>query len=53
MNQNEISFINLTNNKDFEKLESKLNRFNPFKVLNIERYEIRHSNVLGWLLDPC
>lgn len=26
--------------------------FNPFDVLQIARTEIRHSNVLSWLLDP-
>lgn len=28
------------------------NRFNLFDVLKITRTEIRHSNVLAWLLDP-
>ena len=27
-------------------------KFNLFDVLKISRTEIRHSNVLGWLLDP-
>lgn len=40
------------NNPELEKLESKIKTFNPFSVLKIENYEIRHSNVLGWLLDP-
>ena len=40
------------NNKNLELLESKLNEFNPFRVLNIESGEIKHSNVLAWLLDP-
>jgi hypothetical protein len=26
--------------------------FNPFNILAIENYEIRHSNVLAWLLNP-
>lgn len=26
--------------------------FNMFDVLKISRTEIRHSNILGWLLDP-
>lgn len=29
-----------------------LNRFNPFKVLQIQDHEIRHSNVLSWLFSP-
>lgn len=33
-------------------LETELNHFNPFNVLKIEKYEIRHSNVLAWLLNP-
>ena len=40
------------NNEELERLESKLSEFNPFKVLKAERYEIRHSNFLAWLLDP-
>lgn len=28
------------------------NSFNPFDVLKIARAEIRHSNMLAWLLDP-
>ena len=33
-------------------LEKTLNKFNVFDVLNIVNAEIRHSNVLAWLLDP-
>lgn len=36
----------------FTLLHNHFNRFNPFKVLNVDNYEIRHSNVLAWLLDP-
>lgn len=42
----------IVNNKNLEILESKIEVFNPFKILSIENYEIRHSNVLAWLLDP-
>lgn len=42
----------IVNNHNLEILESKIDVFNPFKVLEIERYEIRHSNVLAWLLTP-
>ncbi len=33
-------------------LIAKLNQFNVFNVLKLENAEIRHSNFLGWLLDP-
>lgn len=38
--------------KEFSILHNHFNRFNPFKVLQVDKYEIRHSNVLAWLLDP-
>lgn len=38
---------------DFAKLDEKSEKFNVFKVLKLENAEIRHSNFLGWLLDPC
>ena len=41
------------NNPDLDKLESIIGTFNPFKVLGIQDFEIRHSNVLAWLLDPA
>ncbi|ENQ3077403.1 PD-(D/E)XK nuclease family protein [Bacillus cereus] len=37
---------------EFEKLHSKFNRFNPFKILRVDKFEIRHSNIISWLLDP-
>lgn len=40
------------NNQDLDRLEAMLGEFNPLKVLGVGDYEIRHSNVLGWLLDP-
>lgn len=36
----------------FAPLENELEAFNLFKVLRVDEFEIRHSNVLGWLLDP-
>ena len=33
-------------------LELQLQSFNIFDVLNIAHREIRHSNFIGWLLDP-
>ena len=44
-------YRDLLNNVDFEKLELELKTPNIFKILNISRTEIRHSNFLGWLLD--
>ena len=35
-----------------EELTPWTRRFNIFDVLKISRTEIRHSNMLGWLLDP-
>jgi len=42
----------VANNNDLEELEAQLNSFNPLKILRIENHEIRHSNILAWLLDP-
>ncbi|TYK66023.1 PD-(D/E)XK nuclease family protein [Colwellia echini] len=42
----------LLNNIDFDKLELGLKQPNIFQILGIARAEIRHSNFLGWLLDP-
>ncbi|WP_391206641.1 PD-(D/E)XK nuclease family protein [Psychrobacillus sp. L4] len=42
----------MEDSKEFSNLHNHFNRFNPFKVLQVDNYEIRHSNVLAWLLDP-
>ncbi|MFF2754016.1 PD-(D/E)XK nuclease family protein [Psychrobacillus sp. NPDC058041] len=42
----------IEDSKEFSILHNHFNRFNPFKVLQVDNYEIRHSNVLAWLLDP-
>ncbi len=42
----------LLNDIDFDKLELGLKTPNIFQILNVARTEIRHSNFLGWLLDP-
>jgi hypothetical protein len=42
----------LCKQKGFTELESKLRAFNPFRVLQVERYELRHTTTLAWLLDP-
>jgi hypothetical protein len=40
------------NNAAMAMIENHLNRFNPIRVMKMERMEIRHSAILGWLLDP-
>jgi hypothetical protein len=42
----------IANNYDLENLEAKLNEFNPLKILKVDNYEIRHSNIISWLLNP-
>ncbi len=42
----------LVGNAELEELSAILSVFNIFRVLKIEKTEIRHSNVLAWLLDP-
>ena len=42
----------IANNYDLEELEAKLNKFNPLKILKMDHYEIRHSNIISWLLTP-
>jgi len=42
----------IANNYDLEELEARLQEFNPFTVLKADHYEVRHSNVVAWLLDP-
>lgn len=39
-------------NPELELLEAGLGRFNVFDVLQAGKAELRHSNVLAWLLDP-
>lgn len=42
----------LVNNAALARLERFLGRFNPIRVMRMERMEIRHSAILAWLLDP-
>ena len=37
---------------ELEKDNKVFNKFNMFETLKITNTEVRHSNVLGWLLDP-
>ena len=40
------------NNPGLVSLDAHLGRFNPFSVLGVENYELRHSSMLSWLLNP-
>lgn len=42
----------ILNNKAVSKIQSHISNFNPIKVMKMEGMEIRHSRILGWLLDP-
>ena len=42
----------LLENPELDKLEGLLSQFNIFETLNIVQTEVRHSNVLAWLLNP-
>jgi len=39
-------------NPELDKLENLLSDFNIFETLKSEYTEVKHSNVLAWLLDP-
>ena len=40
------------NNQKLDRLDAYPNRFNPIRIMRMEGMEVRHSNILGWLLDP-
>jgi hypothetical protein len=40
------------NNPEINQIEAHLKRFNPIKTMGMQHMEIRHSAILGWLLDP-
>jgi len=46
------ALFELENDSIFQKLNQEVNSFNGLKVLRLENHEIRHSNVLAWLLNP-
>lgn len=46
------SIAQLEHSRDFARLHQKFHQFNPLKVLRVDQFEIRHSNVLAWLLNP-
>lgn len=39
-------------NPELDRLENLLSEFNIFETLDLRHAEIRHSNVLAWLLNP-
>ncbi|MBZ5201987.1 PD-(D/E)XK nuclease family protein [Planomicrobium chinense] len=45
------NITNLIYSKQFEELNRMFKAFNPLKVLRMDSHEIRHSNVLAWLLN--
>lgn len=49
---NSRDLLELENDLKFHQLNEKVNSFNALKVLRLENHEIRHSNVLAWLLNP-
>ena len=51
--QEELTTLyNFIKDPDLPLLESKLQEFNIFSILNLNRQEIRHSAMLAWLLNP-
>lgn len=50
--QLEIKYSNLLQDRNFIKLELLYQKPNIFSALKLAHHEIRHSNFLGWLLDP-
>lgn len=46
------TILQLENSTKFHELHQHFDQFNPLKVLRVDQYEIRHSNVLAWLFDP-
>ena len=42
----------LINNPRFADIDAYISRFNPIRVMKMENMEIKHSAILGWLLDP-
>ena len=55
MTVDDLEFLTkfVVNNPDLERLEARLAEFNIFEVLGAVRQELRHSDFLGYLLDPA
>lgn len=49
--QDELEAL-FVNNADLDQIAAYLNRFNPIRVMRMEGVEVRHSNILAWLMDP-
>lgn len=45
------NLANMIYSREFEELNRLFKTFNPLKVLRMDNHEIRHSNVLAWLMD--
>lgn len=45
--------LSIVHDPEVQKLSVMLGQFNPFDVLKIEKFEIRYTNTLAWLLDPA
>jgi PD-(D/E)XK nuclease superfamily protein len=54
MAENDLNYKlrDLVMDPSLEELELKIKAPNIFTILKSERIEIRHSNFIGWLLDP-
>ena len=52
--EEEVDALNdlVINCNELRELQGLLGEFNTFRVLGIEDMEIRHSNILAWLLTP-
>ncbi len=46
------ALLRLAADEDFLLLHERLTCFNPFSVLKLKGYEIRHLNMFAWLLNP-
>ncbi|OZG63308.1 PD-(D/E)XK nuclease superfamily [Bifidobacterium lemurum] len=44
--------IDLLHDPNFSALERRLNRINVFEIADVRDREIKHSNLLRWLMDP-
>lgn len=52
MNTITEKLLELEKDEHFKKLKALLQRPNIFQILRLDRYEIRHSNFIAWLLNP-
>jgi len=51
--ENQLQSFVIEENQNLERIRSQLREFNPFDVLGIQYFEIRHSNFLAWMFDPA